>query len=261
MSNYETTSCCSEENSKTQFPVDISPSGVEDIREVEKESNLNYTKNETLSEGLFQSFINESFDAREHLAYWEYKKAGEYWNTTPKTDYTYSKFSTHRRVLAPGIIAMPNMSRQSLGGHNDRVRHMIEQDPAREEYILQRYANVYDVERQCKSWLACFIISIIGIIGKIWNSLMLCPGLKRNLTIYSVNVRIAATQTLESDFMHSQPNIVSRSERRFSVYLIVLVSTLLLICLINLNTLSDTVQKSVWFLHYFHNSIFFYSAN
>ena len=32
----------------------------------------------------------------------------------PKTDYTYSRVSPHRRELAPGVIAMPNMSRRSL---------------------------------------------------------------------------------------------------------------------------------------------------
>uniref|UniRef100_A0A1A9ZJC0 Uncharacterized protein n=1 Tax=Glossina pallidipes TaxID=7398 RepID=A0A1A9ZJC0_GLOPL len=270
MPNNETTSC-SEENSKTQFPVDISSSGAEDIKEaqqnsvdIEREPNINCTKNETLSEPSYQSFNDESFDTCEHLAYWEYKKAGEYWNKTPKTDYTYSKFSPHRRALAPGIIAMPNMSRQSLGGHNDRVRYMIKQDPAREVYIRQRYANANDVQRQNKSWLACFIISMIEMIGQIWNSLMLRLGLKRNLAIYPCNARITrstATQTVESDFTHSQPDIDNRIGKRFSVYFILLVPILLLIALINLNALANNVQKSVWLLHYFRNRIFFYSAN
>lgn len=33
----------------------------------------------------------------------------------PKTDYTYSRVSPHRKELAPGVIPMPNMSRRSLG--------------------------------------------------------------------------------------------------------------------------------------------------
>lgn len=49
-----------------------------------------------------------------NLAYLEYKRAGEYWRNTPKTDYTYSKFSRYRRELAPGVVAMPNMSRRGL---------------------------------------------------------------------------------------------------------------------------------------------------
>jgi hypothetical protein len=32
----------------------------------------------------------------------------------PKTDYTYSRVSPHRKELAPGVIVMPNMSRRSL---------------------------------------------------------------------------------------------------------------------------------------------------
>jgi hypothetical protein len=32
----------------------------------------------------------------------------------PKTDYTYSRASPHRKELAPGVIPMPNMSRRSL---------------------------------------------------------------------------------------------------------------------------------------------------
>lgn len=39
----------------------------------------------------------------------------------PKTDYTYSHLSPHRREIRPGIIAMPNMSRRSLDHHHERV--------------------------------------------------------------------------------------------------------------------------------------------
>ncbi|KAI8435721.1 hypothetical protein MSG28_003965 [Choristoneura fumiferana] len=50
----------------------------------------------------------------EHLPYRLYKLAGEYWNKYPKTDYTYSPLSKDRVELAPGQIAVPNMSRRSL---------------------------------------------------------------------------------------------------------------------------------------------------
>ncbi|XP_048483019.1 klaroid protein isoform X1 [Plutella xylostella] len=50
----------------------------------------------------------------EHLPYRLYKMAGEYWNKYPKTDYTYSPLSRDRVELAPGQIAVPNMSRRSL---------------------------------------------------------------------------------------------------------------------------------------------------
>ncbi|EDW77026.1 uncharacterized protein Dwil_GK22144, isoform A [Drosophila willistoni] len=81
--------------------------------------------------------------SRDHLAYIEYRDAGEYWNKTPKTDYTYSELSPHRRHLAPGIVAMPNMSRRSLENHNDRVNFMVQQNPAQEEFIRRRYQSKY----------------------------------------------------------------------------------------------------------------------
>lgn len=58
----------------------------------------------------------------------------------PKTDYTYSRLSPHRRELAPGIIAMPNMSRRSLVSHHERVHVMAEKaSPGFASYIRQRY--------------------------------------------------------------------------------------------------------------------------
>ncbi|KAB0796199.1 hypothetical protein PPYR_10260 [Photinus pyralis] len=45
-----------------------------------------------------------------------YRAAGDYWNKYPKTDYTYSLHSKDRTELAPGVLAMPNMSRRSLHG-------------------------------------------------------------------------------------------------------------------------------------------------
>ncbi|CAK1547027.1 unnamed protein product [Leptosia nina] len=50
----------------------------------------------------------------DHLPYRLYKMAGEYWNKYPKTDYTYSPMSRDRVELAPGQVAVPNMSRRSL---------------------------------------------------------------------------------------------------------------------------------------------------
>ncbi|XP_050092250.1 klaroid protein [Anopheles aquasalis] len=79
-------------------------------------------------------------ELKQHAAYKEYIEAGEYWNKYPKTDYTYSELSPHRREVAPGLIAMPNMSRPSLSNHAERVHTMIQRDPERETYIRERYA-------------------------------------------------------------------------------------------------------------------------
>ncbi|XP_049869019.1 klaroid protein-like [Pectinophora gossypiella] len=52
--------------------------------------------------------------AADHLPSKLYRMAGEYWNKYPKTDYTYSPLSKDRVELAPGQVAVPNMSRRSL---------------------------------------------------------------------------------------------------------------------------------------------------
>lgn len=47
-------------------------------------------------------------------AYEIYKSVEDYWNVFPKTDYTYSRSSTDRKEISPGVINPPNMSRRSL---------------------------------------------------------------------------------------------------------------------------------------------------
>ncbi|KAH8272798.1 hypothetical protein KR018_000050 [Drosophila ironensis] len=84
-----------------------------------------------------------SGNVSDYLAYLEYRDAGEYWNKTPKTDYTYSELSPHRRQLAPGIVAMPNMSRKSLGNHDERINRMVQNNPSQEEFIRRRYQSKY----------------------------------------------------------------------------------------------------------------------
>uniref|UniRef100_A0A0C9RN42 Uncharacterized protein n=1 Tax=Fopius arisanus TaxID=64838 RepID=A0A0C9RN42_9HYME len=59
----------------------------------------------------------EELPNRSASAYEIYKQAGDYWNVFPKTDYTYSQASQCRYEIAPGILAMPNMSRPSI--HSD----------------------------------------------------------------------------------------------------------------------------------------------
>ncbi|KAH8371399.1 hypothetical protein KR093_007184 [Drosophila rubida] len=123
----------------------------------------------------------------DHIAYIEYRDAGEYWNKTPKTDYTYSELSPHRRQLAPGIVAMPNMSRRSLANHNERVDFMVQQNPAQEEFIRRRYQANYthlnydsndevDITRfgqqqQQSWWLLRFISFIVCSMSSTWSRL------------------------------------------------------------------------------------------
>ncbi|KAG5328055.1 SUN1 protein, partial [Acromyrmex charruanus] len=57
--------------------------------------------------------------SRPGSAYEIYKQAGEWWNVFPKTDYTYSPTSQCRYEIAPGILAMPNMSRRPIHTNNN----------------------------------------------------------------------------------------------------------------------------------------------
>lgn len=104
---------------------------------------------------------------------------------TPKTDYTYSELSPHRRHLAPGIVAMPNMSRRSLENHNERVDIMVNQNPAQEEFIRRRYQSNYTrlnydsgdeldninfIHQQKQSWwLLRFISVIVSSMSSMWT--------------------------------------------------------------------------------------------
>lgn len=95
-----------------------------------KESNNSFNNSSNITNGV---------NLEDHVAFKEYKEAGEYWNKFPKTDYTYSKLSQQRREIKPGVIAMPNMSRRSLEHHQERVNQMIRQDPAQESFFRSRY--------------------------------------------------------------------------------------------------------------------------
>jgi hypothetical protein len=85
--------------------------------------------------------VTKDVNVADHPAYKEYKEAGEYWNKYPKTDYTYSELSPHRRELSNGIVAMPNMSRKSLDNHQNRVEMMIHQNPLDESYLRKKFLN------------------------------------------------------------------------------------------------------------------------
>lgn len=119
----------------------------------------------------------------------------------PKTDYTYSELSPHRREIAPGIIAMPNMSRSSLDHHHDRVDGMVQRNPSQESYIRTRYQsqqhqrrhtqqidNFYDsqdevdvfvenrrrysstIEYRRQSIISWFFTTIVTVISNTWSA-------------------------------------------------------------------------------------------
>ncbi|XP_052841357.1 klaroid protein isoform X1 [Drosophila gunungcola] len=126
-----------------------------------------------------------SGNVSDYLAYIEYRDAGEYWNKTPKTDYTYSELSPHRRQLAPGVVAMPNMSRRSLANHDERVNYMVQQNPGQEEFIRRRYQSKYTQQANYDSadeldatfgqqqkqswWLVRLIQLVVSSVTTVWT--------------------------------------------------------------------------------------------
>lgn len=71
-----------------------------------------------------------------------------FYSKYPKTDYTYSKLSPHRREIKPGIVAMPNMSRRSLENHQQRVHTMIQRDPSQASFFRRRYEELASLRRR-----------------------------------------------------------------------------------------------------------------
>ncbi|XP_037048687.1 uncharacterized protein LOC119083149 isoform X2 [Bradysia coprophila] len=87
----------------------------------------------------------ENVNLNDHLAYKEYKEAGEYWKKYPKTDYVYSStYSPFRREIKPGVIAMPNMSRRGLDHHLDRIKEMASKNPTHMSATRSRYQSNYN---------------------------------------------------------------------------------------------------------------------
>lgn len=79
-----------------------------DDGENEVSSSLQNFKNQTV-ENTSTTKVNGELSALK-----VYRQAGEYWNKYPKTDYTYSHHSKDRVEISPGVIQMPNMSRNSI---------------------------------------------------------------------------------------------------------------------------------------------------
>lgn len=97
--------------------------------------------NNKRSQRVISEVTSSNINIAEHPAYKEYKEAGEYWNKFPKTDYTYSELSPHRRELKDGVIAMPNMSRRSIEKYHNRVEAMIQSNPMDETFIRRKFLS------------------------------------------------------------------------------------------------------------------------
>lgn len=103
------------------------------------------------SQRITQDITSPLVNIGEHPAYKEYKEAGEYWNKYPKTDYTYSELSPHRRELKNGVVAMPNMSRRSLEKYQNRVEVMIQNNPLEESFLRRKFLSTTNTSFQKRS--------------------------------------------------------------------------------------------------------------
>jgi len=185
---------------------------------------------------------------------------------TPKTDYTYSELSPHRRQLAPGIVAMPNMSRRSLAIHDERVDFMVQQNPAQEEFIRRRYqaknthlnydsSDEVDIthfgQQQKQSWwLLRFISFIVSTVSTTYSRLTSISNTETNayhnyyanqqrqqqhgllvsslLSLYRyIYVGIASVLRLDTWLLKSG-NTENKSKKRFLIFLLILLPLLLL---------------------------------
>ncbi|XP_017153910.1 uncharacterized protein LOC108163253 isoform X2 [Drosophila miranda] len=152
--------------------------------QLETKQNVLNTAREQLNSSKRSNGSHSTVDPS--VAYIEYKNAGEYWNNTPKTDYTYSQLSPHRRQLAPGVVAMPNMSRRSLANHDARVNLMVQQNPDQEELIRRRYqsrktqylnydsadeldATTFGQQQKQSFWLVRLIQVVLSTVTTMWT--------------------------------------------------------------------------------------------
>ncbi|XP_037039554.1 SUN domain-containing protein 2 isoform X2 [Bradysia coprophila] len=134
--------------SSSQKTVRKTMSGRTEVREHQDLSNLKHStpKQNSVKVSQISPNILENLNLNDHLAYKEYKEAGEYWKKYPKTDYVYSPtYSPFRREIKPGIIAMPNMSRRSLESHQNRSNELASlTTTAQESYIRSRFQSNFD---------------------------------------------------------------------------------------------------------------------
>lgn len=208
----------------------------------------------------------QDVDYNLHPAYKEYKDAGEYWNKFPKTDYTYSELSPHRRELGAGIVAMPNMSRRSLDKYQIRVEDMIKQNPTEESFIRRKFLSNMSYQKKAvdlqydsadevdvsvlhqklsyrrysqKNVFYRFYLFIVGVFSSTYSNV--------KQKIYRTNQRPSYTPIKRHNQQGILRGIYSSSQKFFllcisKVYLII--STILCLDTWILHTRSENVQEN-----------------
>ncbi|KAL1498180.1 hypothetical protein ABEB36_009017 [Hypothenemus hampei] len=70
-----------------------------------------------------------------------YRKSGRYWDVYPKTDWTYSHHSKDRVEIAPGVVAMPNMSRKTIHSLEDTTSTTLDWTENSQKSYLHKNTN------------------------------------------------------------------------------------------------------------------------
>ncbi|CAG9773898.1 unnamed protein product [Ceutorhynchus assimilis] len=115
-----------------------------------------------------------------------YKKSGRYWEKYPKTDWTYSHHSKDRVEIAPGVVAMPNMSRRTIHSlDNYNVSHKNtntdyttsnigyrSQDSKNEDYFIKRrtYTSTHTRWSVFKQKVSTTIVSILTMFSFVYRA-------------------------------------------------------------------------------------------
>ncbi|XP_076173531.1 uncharacterized protein LOC143149771 isoform X3 [Ptiloglossa arizonensis] len=117
-------------------------------RKVEKKYKSNSPHRMLTSDYSSEEGEREDLPSRPSTAHEIYKQAGDWWNVFPKTDYTYSQKSQCRYEVAPGILAMPNMSRRSIHSDSDSSNR-LSHGPS--ESMYQSSNNEDDKEKNAQN--------------------------------------------------------------------------------------------------------------
>lgn len=107
----------SAEDAAEEIPSSISKQKVNSTRRSARQMEKENVSNHFLEEARLTAIREAAERNRSSPALELYRKMDRYWDETPKTDWTYSRHSKDRFELAPGVVAMPNMSRRNI--HSD----------------------------------------------------------------------------------------------------------------------------------------------
>lgn len=99
-----------------------------------------------------------------------YRKAKHYWEEYPKTDWTYSPFSKDRVEIAPGVVAMPNMSRRHISSYSKYTNTDSSNTSGQSNFLrTRRLLETNTSHSVVKKAFLRVLISILSIVHFFWR--------------------------------------------------------------------------------------------